>query len=174
MTGPESIEPPARLEARVLGTLRAQGLLGDVAPRRRYAIAPRWRWPLAIAAGLLLFVGGMAVGRRPAPGPAQGLRQYTLLLYEGPEFNAGGVSEPALVREYSGWAASLAGKNRLVAGEKLDPKAWTLGAGSPAPAGPTGFFVIAAAGDDEALAIARTCPHLRHGGTVLVRPIDRT
>jgi hypothetical protein len=32
-----------------------------------------------------------------------------------------------------------------------------------------------AAGDvAEALAIARTCPHLRHGGTVSVRPIEPT
>jgi hypothetical protein len=174
MTEPESIEPPARLQERVVESLRARALLR--APRS--VLAPRWAWPVAIAAGLLLFAGGWAVGRRTAPepgaGPAAGLRHYTLLLYEGPRFNVGGTPEAALVREYTAWAHGLAGKGRLVAGEKLGTNEWTLGDQSETSSGPTGFFVIAAIGDDEALAIARTCPHLRYGGTVSVRPIDAT
>ncbi|MGH7629989.1 MAG: YciI family protein, partial [Gemmatimonadales bacterium] len=155
--------------------LRARGLLrgGAAVPRR--TLAPRWAWPVAIAAGLLLFVGGFALGRRPAPAPAAGLDQYTLLLYEGAEFNSGRASERALVEEYSAWAGELAGRGRLVGGEKLGADAWTLGgAAGGAITGPTGYFVIAARDHDEALAIARTCPHLRHGGIVSVRPIEPT
>jgi hypothetical protein len=171
MTEPESIEPPVRLEERVVATLKAEGLLGGGRSRR----PPRWAWPAAIAAALLLFAAGYAAGRRPAAGPPAGLRQYTRLLYEGPTFNVGGVAEPALVREYSEWAAGLAGRGRLVTGEKLAENGWTLGAErAGASDGPAGFFVIAARGDDEALAIARTCPHLRHGGTVSLRPIEPT
>ena len=35
----------------------------------------------------------------------------------------------------------------------------------------SGFFVIKAASREEAIAIAKTCPHLRHGGRVAVRPV---
>jgi hypothetical protein len=175
MTDHDHLEPPAGLEERVVGTLRGRGLLRGPAAAPRRAFAPRWAWPVAIAAGLLLFVGGFALGRRPATSPAAGLSQYTLLLYEGPEFNAAGTSEPALVREYRAWAGELAERGRLVAGEKLGGQEWTLGEGAaPVTAGPAGFFVIAARDRDEALAIARTCPHLRHGGTVSVRPIEPT
>jgi hypothetical protein len=37
-----------------------------------------------------------------------------------------------------------------------------------------GFFIIRAATEAEALGVARTCPHLRHGGAVAVRPIVPT
>ncbi len=175
MTDHDDLELPAGLEDRVVGTLRERGLLlgPPAAPRRM--VAPRWAWPVAIAAGLLLFVGGYAFGRRPAPAPAAGLAQYTLLLYEGPEFNPTGTPEPALVEEYSAWAGELAGRGRLISGEKLGADSWTLGgAAGVAIAGPTGYFVIAARDHAEALAIARTCPHLRHGGAVSVRPIEPT
>ncbi len=174
MTEHDSAPPPAELEERVVATLRARGLLGGTAAPRR-TLAPRWTWPVAIAAGLLLFAGGFGLGRRPASAPAIGMSQYTLLLYEGPGFNAAGIGEPALVQEYSAWAGELAGRGQLVAGEKLSAEAWTLGA--PVPAGvpaPTGYFVIAASTPDEALALARTCPHLKHGGTVAVRPVEPT
>jgi hypothetical protein len=179
MTEHDAVKPPPGLEERVVGTLRARGLLRAPAAPRRWRVAPRWTWPVALAAGLLLFVGGFALGRRPTTPAAAELPRYTLLLYEGPEFNAAGTAETELVREYSAWAGELAGRGRLVAGEKLGAQEWTLGrsAANPtsAPASaPAGFFVIAARDDDEALAIARTCPHLRHGGTVSLRPIDPT
>jgi hypothetical protein len=34
-----------------------------------------------------------------------------------------------------------------------------------------GFFIISAGSFEDALAVARGCPHLRHGGAILVRPI---
>ncbi|HEX2449847.1 MAG TPA: hypothetical protein VHJ69_01830 [Gemmatimonadales bacterium] len=174
MTEWESVEPPAELEERVVRTLRHQGWLRTAgrAPRR---LARWWVWPAALAAGLLLFIGGFALGRHPATAETAGRRQYTLLLYEGPGFNPAGVREPALVREYTAWAGALAGRGQLVGGEKLGANEWTLGADPAGPfRRPAGFFVIAARDDAEALAIARTCPHLRHGGTISVRPIEPT
>jgi hypothetical protein len=171
MTDHELPDPPAALEERVVGTLRARGLLRGGARRR--IMASRWTSPVVIAAGLLLFAGGFALGRGPAVPPGGGLRQYTLLLYEGPGFNAAGAAEPDLVREYGAWAGELAGRGRLVSGEKLASQRWTIGADASGPA-PTGFFVVAARDESEALAIARTCPHLRHGGTISVRPIVPT
>jgi hypothetical protein len=175
MTDHDFVEPPAALEERVVGALRERGLLRGVAAVPRRTVAPRWAWPVAIAAGLLLFVGGFALGRRPAASVTTGLSQYTLLLYEGPAFNAAGATEPDLVKEYSAWAGELAGRGRLVSGEKLGNQLWTLGAeGDASATGPTGFFVIAARNESEALAIARSCPHLRHGGTVSVQLIEPT
>lgn len=174
MTDRDFVEPPAALEERVVGTLRGRGLLRFIAAGPRRTVAPRWAWPVAIAAGLLLFVGGFAVGRRPAASVATGLSQYTLLLYEGPRFNAAGATEPDLVKEYSAWAGELAGRGRLVSGEKLGNQLWTLGAEAASATRPTGFFVIAARNESEALAIARSCPHLRHGGTVSVQLIEPT
>ncbi len=168
MTDDEVVPPPG-LEDRVVSTLRERGLLRDAVPRM---LSPRWVWPAAIAAGLLLFVGGFTLGRAPRPSPD--LPRYTLLLYEGPEFNRAGTPESELVAEYSGWARELAGRGRLVAGEKLSAQAWALGSGAADRRDPSGFFIIAARSDQEALSIARTCPHLRHGGTVSLRAIDPT
>jgi hypothetical protein len=35
-----------------------------------------------------------------------------------------------------------------------------------------GLFVVSATSDEEALRIARTCPHLSHGGEIELRPIE--
>lgn len=56
--------PSAALEERVVGVLRAEGLLGDAPvgarPARRRSRA--W-WAAAVAAGVALFVSGLAVGQ---------------------------------------------------------------------------------------------------------------
>lgn len=52
--------PPAALEERVVGSLRAEGLLG--APRRRRGPGGPWI-AAALAAGIALFASGVAVGQ---------------------------------------------------------------------------------------------------------------
>jgi hypothetical protein len=37
-----------------------------------------------------------------------------------------------------------------------------------------GFFIIRANDRGAALEVARTCPHLRYGGSILIREIERT
>jgi hypothetical protein len=174
---PRELAPPPALEDQVVGSLRKRGLLG----RRRSHL----RWAGIAAAALVLFGAGMALGRgtgtRP---PAPGLHQFMLLLYEGPGFDPGGSGVAAArVQEYREWARTLAHRQRLVAGEELGRPDWLLqrsGSGvAVAPTGdpaglPAGFFIIAARDSADAVALAASCPHLRHGGRVAVRAIRRT
>ena len=71
----------------------------------------------------------------------------------------------------------------IVAGEKLtddDPLLLSSsgplpGGGATADAGSTiqGYFLIQAQSDEEAERVASGCPHLRYGGTIEVRRIER-
>ena len=95
-----------------------------------------------------------------------------LLLYGAQATSAD--EEQARVEEYSAWAAEQAAAGRLIAAERLGEVTSVLGA---APAGaapgaePAGFFLIRAASAEAAAAIASDCPHLRYGGSVVVRRV---
>jgi hypothetical protein len=112
--------------------------------------------------------------------PAQDLRpRFALLLYEDAGFRPGSHTE--LVAEYAAWADSLRGQGKLVMGAELDQAETVVlsGAGNAAPASPGeersaigilgGFFIVRVATREEALTLARQCPHLRHGGRVVLR-----
>lgn len=177
------IDPPSRLGRRVERSLRARGSL---APR-----TPAWfRLAGAAAAAAVLLAGGYWLGA--TTGGANGAAEldpaetrYVLLLYEGEDFRPS-ANEDALVAEYRGWAVGLAREGSLVAGEKLEESGMLLdtpaGEGAMLPKGDHGsplgrlggYFVISAADRAEALAIAGTNPHLRHGGRIVVRPIVPT
>ncbi len=158
---PREADPPPALEERVVEALRARNLL---AARR----SPWARRLLQAAAAVALFVAGLGAGRATVTqsthpeGPV-----FLLLLYAGPT----GGDEAARVHEYGSWALSLRREGRLVGAERLGSEHRLLGdAGPEAP--PRGYFLVRASGMDEALEIARTCPHLRHGGSVTVQPVD--
>jgi len=173
--------PPPALKDRVIRSLRRRGLL-----RRRGR--PGWRAPGAIAAALALFSLGWAVGRRPVslPSAVDSRPAFALLLYEGGDFRRD-QSEAESIAEYGAWAATLRARGTLVKGEALDTAARLL---RPTPQGGgglvdtrdavsdqgvlAGFFIIHARDAAEALAIARTCPHLRHGGRIALRPVIPT
>jgi len=188
------IDPPPRLGRRIERSLRARGSL---APR-----TPTWfRLAGAAAAAAALVAGGYWLGtmsggpgghsdslaENPAGGTEAGPAEtrYVLLLYEDEDFRPS-ADEGALVAEYRGWAVGLAREGSLVAGEKLEETGMLLetpaGEGTALPGGEHGsplgrlggYFVIAAADRTEALAIAATNPHLRHGGRIVVRPIVPT
>ncbi|MGH7581434.1 MAG: hypothetical protein ACREM9_14750, partial [Gemmatimonadales bacterium] len=146
----------------------------------------RFHPALAFAAAVLLFVGGLALGRigtAPAP-PQDGRPRFALFLYEGPEYDqpAPGAMEER-VREYVAWASAEREDGTVEGGEKLtdgddvviEPDGST--AAEPATRGEVrlaGYFLIRAADQRSALAIARSCPHVRYGGRIVVREIDPT
>jgi hypothetical protein len=169
---PRDIAPPDSARDRIGGALRERGLVR----RGRSASSGIWRTVAFLGAAAALFGAGLLAGRRPAgPRAVEGSPRFVLFLSKLPgETEAG---EPERVAEYKSWAAGLRGTGRLISGEKLRPEARELGSGvkddpsSAAAQGVSGFFVLEARDLDAAMALARTCPHLRHGGRITVRQI---
>jgi len=170
---PRERRPPVRLEDGILHDLRAEGLLHPARPARH-------PWMKAAAALVLLSLG-FAAGtwwRGDGAAPDDRSPRFLLLLHETPgAFDAESPEEQrAAVDEYKAWAAEGVRSGFLVDGEKLKSEARLLpDPGASPPPGESligGYFVLRAADYDAALRLARSCPHLRHGGVIEVREID--
>ena len=165
-----SAEPTPALRERVVSTLRQQGHLVG---RRSSSVAARLPWIGALAAALLL---GFLAGRARIGGEAPGNR-YLMLLYEDAGYRDDRPVQD-IVSEYARWADSLDRAGALVAGEKLaDPVYEVVSGGGVAEssgAAPTGLFIVRAGSAEAATAIARGSPHIKYGGRIVVRGIERT
>lgn len=113
------------------------------------------------------------------------MAQYILLLHESTQNpdDFDGAEAARVVEEYNQWAAKLAAQGKLVGAEKLrDDGGRVLKPGPEVHQGPYhgpedvvgGYFIIEAAGYDEALELAGDCPHLAYGGQIEVREIEPT
>ena len=165
----------ARFEKAVSAAVRADVPSRSVWTRRSLLAA-------SLVGALLLGYG--AASWRNAP-RASGLpaavatQQYLLLLYDTQSF--GLELTPAqiasTVAEYSAWASGLGAQGKLVSAEKLadTPSEWF---GGPVVASQGerigGFFLIRASDITEARRIAADCPHVKHGGRVELRAIQKT
>jgi hypothetical protein len=172
--------PPPGLEDATVSALAARGLLRPASRAR--GIHP---W-LAIAASLLLFVGGLAIGRLAGhPRSAEDDRpRFALFLYEGPEYDQpppNGMAQR--VQEYVAWATEKRANGAVEGGEKLREEAdlaiepdGTTGEVALAPGASrlAGYFIIHADDRRAAVEIARTCPHVRYGGRIVIREIEPT
>jgi YCII-related domain-containing protein len=146
-------------EERLVQLLAAEGLLN----RRRFRAAPA-------AAMLVLLFGAFWLGtiwhlRAPFAAPAG--QRYVLLLYEGPAYRPG----TGHAAEYAAWMHTPHPDGEVIAGEELTGEGARLG---PAPGGellPAGFFIVEAPDEAALLRLARTCPHLRHGGSIAIRAL---
>jgi hypothetical protein len=161
--------PSPQLEDRVTDALRARGLL--VSPRRKHA------WAALLAGGVVLFVAGTFVGRSFSASAPRPTGARFVLFLEDPQGRTQDADESDLVREYTAWAREQRAAGHLLGGEKLEPTALSLEA-EAAPVAETGgppvvggYFVVVAQDLAAAVAVARTCPHLRHGGRIIIRPI---
>jgi hypothetical protein len=162
---PQERPAPARLEVDTIGALRARGLL-----RSREG---GWRIRAAfVAAALVIFAAGWALGSR-AMQPAANSYRYMLLLYAGDVNNA---ADDASVQEYRDWARRLRDAGLRISGERLeDAPAAVFGAGgAPGPDRLRGYFVFDATNDRDAMEIARQHPHVRRGGIVILHRIRPT
>ena len=167
-----------------LGALPAPSPAADGRRRLENALHPRpvsrgWRRPLSIAAGFLVaMVIGYGFAQWRASAPSDASQQYLILLYDTDSTSRiSPAAMSAVIAEYSGWARGLRSKGKLVTAEKLSdaPSAWF--GGQVASAGGErlgGFFLIRVSSAAEARAIAAECPHVRRGGRVELRAIQKT
>jgi hypothetical protein len=90
--------------------------------------------------------------------------------------------ELRIAKEYGNWARELGQLGVIADGEKLkdETRLLRLTAGRPEvsensnepyPIG--GYFLIKVKNYEEAVKVAETCPHLKYGGVIEVREIDR-
>lgn len=177
---PREAAPPAALEDATVAALTARGLLRR--PARRWG---NQAW-LGIAASLLLFFGGLAIGRlgMTSPSPEDGKPRFVLFLYEGPEYDQPtpeGMGQR--VREYVAWATEERDNGMVEGGEKLrDDTDLTIDPGGrtgevaavPGASRLAGYFIVRADDRRAATEIARTCPHVRYGGRIVIREIEPT
>jgi hypothetical protein len=163
--------PPSGLEERVHATLTARRLI-----RRGSARHLVWAARAGIlAAGFVLGLSLRSIRGAPEPPPAEGRAgQYALLLYGVPPEDTGAV-HAARAREYGRWASSLPDGVRWVGGSELAGVVEALGpAGTRPPRRDermAGYFIIQASSPERAAEVARTCPHLRYGGRVVVMAV---
>jgi hypothetical protein len=177
---PREAAVPPGLEDATVAALAERGLLRRRSRGRRRLV----EWGLAAAAAVALFAGGFLAGQRGGQVPAGELPRFVLLLYEGPEYRASPAGqEQDRVREYSSWARERGARGQLEAGEKLREDAevvirpdGSIATEAPAPGATrlAGFFMIRATDDRAALEIARSCPHVRYGGSIVIREIEPT
>jgi len=163
------VAPPRGLEERTVAALRERGLIRR--PRRQIAAV------LALAAAAVVMVAAVAwmVTRRAEPASsavavATGPR-YMLLLYAGGEPITGTADDRR--REYAQWARDIASRGVAISGEELGEEASVVGSGGDVnpTLQPRGFFIVEAPDLPSAERLASTCPHLRHGGRIVIRRI---
>lgn len=162
-------EPPADLEARVRSSLARRGLIRETPPRRSVWV----RRIGLVAAGMILGALLSNAMTRTAGRPATRPGQYVLLLLGNTQGDTGAV-HVAREREYGRWAASLANGARWVGGHELGDVVDDIGVkpnGVPAIDHLAGYFVIDAPSREIAAEVARTCPHVKYGGRVVVMAI---
>jgi hypothetical protein len=164
---PRDVAPPPGLEDRVVAAMRQEKLLRP---------AGRAPW-LQVAAALVFLAIGIGIGRwlLPQPVPPTPIVQFQprfMLLLSGA---APVADDNARAREYGAWASAESKKGRYITGERLADEALLIERDRPSsrvPAEVQGFFVVSAAALEEAAAVARSSPHVRDGGRIVVRPID--
>jgi hypothetical protein len=111
---------------------------------------------------------------------------YMLLLYDNPAAFANVTPEQMqqVIGEYIAWAQKLGQEGKLEGGQKLKDEGGKVlrGAGKQTSVvdGPYsetkevigGYYLIKAKDYQDAVEIAKTCPHVKYGPKVEVREID--
>ena len=91
----------------------------------------------------------------------------------------------AIINEYHAWSQKMGEAGKLVGGEKLKNDGGKILTGWESELSITdgplaevkevigGFFLVEASDYEEALALSMDCPHLKFGGTIEVREVDK-
>jgi hypothetical protein len=165
---PPDLKPPAQLEERIVRALRAEAALAPPPSRTS------WKWWAGLAAGFAAgLLAGAGVVRSPSPADADGPR-YMLLLYEGESAPTSRADEDASVSAHRAWLAALRQEGRTIGGERLSLESPAVigGAGGDRLPPALGYFVTTARSREDAIDIARSNPHVKSGGRIVVQAID--
>ncbi len=166
--------PPQNLENQVVDRLRSVGLI-----RRSPWKIRVFGITAFIATAFAMFTIGRDVGtqRTTMTDTRTPHAEFLLLLYEGADFDPGAPEQAsARIQEYRTWAKHLADIGHLIYAGRLSTPSDAIQVPSatirlPSTSEPTGYFLVVALDRNEAARLAATCPHVRHGGIVVIRPI---
>jgi len=171
----EDRTPPPELESATIAALRSRSLVGRRGRTWRSAML------VQIAALTAAILAGVWIGETWTSRPAPTGSRFLLLLYLDAEYQAtDAAGDVAREAEYSAWIRALARAGHATMGQKIAWGGIELRGNrppvelstAPTPDAARGFFIIVADDEQAALAIAETCPHLKYGGRVVVRPIS--
>jgi YCII-related domain len=174
----ENIQEPPQLRSKITAALYEKGLL-------KKNLSFSWiRFGVAVmAAGLIFFAGWRAA--KPSTNQKQQVmannekKIYMLLLHNSPGF----IDEyEKQVKEYGDWMRDLIKKGTVSGGDELADGGWliqpagysTLQHDKDDASGPvSGYFVIETNTEEEAIAIAQSCPHIKYNGSIELRAVVR-
>ncbi len=163
----EDTQPlPDHLEHQVVQTLRQKGL---IAPGRSRSIR---RWGVGLAASIVFFLLGFYVNASLTTANDGYLTEfnYMLLLHEDDQFIAGNPEQR--FQEYAQWMGGIYEKGLKIDGQELARKGANV---HPIISNKshftTGYFLLKASSLKEAQAIAQSCPHVKYGGQIEIKPI---
>jgi hypothetical protein len=177
--------PPSLLEERIVARLKTEDLIRQSTSGWSFNLP---KLAITATAALVLVAAGIAIGSRWRVVPSGNVikPQYMLVLKTArPALQAQSADDVRQrVKEYSAWARDLEAKGMLLGGEKLKREGRLLSEvggqtklvdtrSDSAEGAIAGYFLISTTDYDQAMNIAMTCPHLRHGGTVELRQIER-
>ena len=126
------------------------------------------------AAAVLLLTVGILIGRSIPARTDERAVNAPRFLFLLTDLDTSG-DDAARSEAYRQWAVQQRDSGRQISGERLADSGVAVVSRGEAPIGRTevqGFFVVSASTMDEAVAVARSSPHVRSGGTIIVRPID--
>ena len=162
---------PANLETRTVQHLKSRGLVGaNFTAAHKY-----FKLTSLIFIAAVLFVSGYYWGNTISQSPGfSNDDQYLILLYNPFNF----VEGEGHAKEYGKWFRSI--RSKAVEGDELKDAKWMIEVQGGKPVvhsevnneKATGYFIIRAGSEAEALKIAATCPHLKYKGRLEVRPIQ--
>lgn len=177
---------PAASSQKVAETVRLGQVL--MTPSNRPPV-PRGRlqktWVTTVLVSLALVVGiligwGLPNGSTRLAVSDGTQEAYLLLLHGTASTPPPEGTTPVRIADYRRWAQNLDDGGHLVTARKLtdDTGHWlapsALPAERPNSLSITGYFIVRAEDYNEAVRLARSSPHLRHGGFIEVRAIENT
>ena len=163
--------PPDHLETSVIDALKREGLIKT----KTITMNTNLKWVASVAASILIFFAGTYWGKQSVNAveidPNLG---YMLILHEDEDFRPG--DPMAMFEEYGAWMQNTSQSGVIITGQELSNKAVMVNSASEVSLGEeaaeriSGYFIIEAKSEQEALKVARANPHVKYGGTIELKP----